>query len=179
MCSCINKTISGNGRGRAFDTINDRERTRGWGGGSVSGSGTDKIDALGSLLSGNGRGRAFDTINDRERTRGWGGGSVSGSGTDKIDALGSLLSGNGRGRAFDTINDRERTRGWGGGSDMASELKLNMRSDGYLNVNDLLKLNLKTLDNILLRSNTIDGIREAVREDNKQRFSLIEENMES
>ncbi|CAI8592729.1 unnamed protein product [Vicia faba] len=48
------------------------------------------------------------------------------------------------------------------GVDMASELKLNMRSDGYLNVNDLLKLNLKTLDNILLRSNTIDDIREAV-----------------
>jgi 2'-phosphotransferase len=43
---------------------------------------------------------------------------------------------------------------------MASELKLNMRSDGFVNVNDLLKLNLKTFANIPLRSHTIDDIRE-------------------
>ncbi|XP_073226596.1 uncharacterized protein [Cicer arietinum] len=61
---------------------------------------------------------------------------------------------------------------------MASELNLNMRSDGYVNVNDLLKLNLKTFANIPLRSHTIDDIREAVRKDNKQRFNLIEENGE-
>ncbi|KAK2432991.1 tRNA 2'-phosphotransferase [Trifolium repens] len=108
--------------------------------------------------SGNGRGRAFDTRNDRERTRGRGGGGSSGSGKDKIDSLGRLLT-----RIL---------------RHMASELKLNMRSDGYVNVNDLLKLNLKTFANIPLRSHTIDDIREAVRKDNKQRFSLIEENGE-
>ncbi|CAL5211056.1 unnamed protein product [Lathyrus oleraceus] len=109
--------------------------------------------------SGNGRGRAFDTRNDRERTRGrGGGGGASGSGKDKIDALGRLLT-----RIL---------------RHMASELKLNMRSDGYVNVKDLLKLNLKTLANIPLRSHTIDDIREAVRKDNKQRFSLLEENGE-
>lgn len=43
---------------------------------------------------------------------------------------------------------------------MASELNLNMRSDGYVNVNDLLKLNMKTFANIPLRSHTIDDIRE-------------------
>ncbi|XP_058729320.1 uncharacterized protein LOC131601504 [Vicia villosa] len=107
--------------------------------------------------SGNGRGRAFDTRIDKERARGRGGGA-SGSGKDKIDALGRLLT-----RIL---------------RHMASELKLNMRSDGYVNVNDLLKLNLKTLANVPLRSHTIDDIREAVRKDNKQRFSLIEENGE-
>ncbi|GAU38604.1 hypothetical protein TSUD_266430, partial [Trifolium subterraneum] len=84
--------------------------------------------------SGNGRGRAFDTRNDRERTRGRGGGGgsgPSGSGKDKIDSLGRLLT-----RIL---------------RHMASELKLNMRSDGFVN---------------------------AVRKDNKQRFSLIEENGE-
>lgn len=110
--------------------------------------------------SGNGRGRAFHTRNDRERTRGrgGGGGGPSGSGKDKIDALGRLLT-----RIL---------------RHMASELKLNMRSDGFVNVNDLLKLNLKTFANIPLRSHTIDDIREAVRKDNKQRFSLVEENGE-
>ncbi|KHN12672.1 tRNA 2'-phosphotransferase 1 [Glycine soja] len=103
-----------------------------------------------------GRGKAFDMRNDRERTRGRGGGS--GSGKDKIDSLGRLLT-----RIL---------------RHMASELNLNMRSDGYVKVNDLLKLNLKTFANIPLRSHTIDDIREAVRKDNKQRFSLLEENGE-
>ncbi|RYR72110.1 hypothetical protein Ahy_A02g006312 isoform B [Arachis hypogaea] len=61
---------------------------------------------------------------------------------------------------------------------MASELNLDMRSDGYVKVNDLLKLNMKTFANIPLRSHNIDDVREAVRKDNKQRFSLIEENGE-
>ncbi|XP_027336479.1 tRNA 2'-phosphotransferase 1-like isoform X2 [Abrus precatorius] len=103
-----------------------------------------------------GRGKAFDMRNDRERTRGRGGGSASGK--DKIDALGRLLT-----RIL---------------RHMASELNLNMRNDGYVKVNDLLKLNLKTFANIPLRSHTIDDIREAVGKDNKQRFSLIEENGE-
>ncbi|KAG4379203.1 hypothetical protein GLYMA_17G199600v4 [Glycine max] len=110
-----------------------------------------------------GRGKTFDMRNDRERTTGCGGGS--GSGKDKIDSLSRLLS-----LAKETLTRILRH--------MASELNLNMRSDGYVKVNDLLKLNLKTFANIPLRSHTIDHIREAVRKDNKQRFSLLEENGE-
>ncbi|KAJ0111128.1 hypothetical protein Patl1_00253 [Pistacia atlantica] len=61
---------------------------------------------------------------------------------------------------------------------MASELNLNMQSDGYVKVQDLLKLNMKTFAQIPLSSHTVDDIREAVRKDNKQRFSLLEENGE-
>ena len=43
---------------------------------------------------------------------------------------------------------------------MASELNLNMRGDGFVKVEDLLKLNLKTFANIPLRSHTVDDIRE-------------------
>ncbi|GMI77217.1 embryo defective 1067, 2' tRNA phosphotransferase [Hibiscus trionum] len=97
------------------------------------------------------------------------------------------------GRGKELKNDRERSRGRGGGKDnidalgrlltrilrhMATELNLNMRNDGYVKVEDLLKLNLKTFANIPLRSHTVDDIKEAVRKDNKQRFSLLEENGE-
>ncbi|XP_018813788.2 tRNA 2'-phosphotransferase 1-like [Juglans regia] len=102
-----------------------------------------------------GRGKGMETRNDREKSRGRGGG---GSGKDKIDALGRLLT-----RIL---------------RHMASELNLNLRSDGYVKVQDLLKLNIKTFANIQLKSHTIDDIREAVRKDNKQRFSLMEENGE-
>ncbi|KAL6128939.1 hypothetical protein ACLB2K_072292 [Fragaria x ananassa] len=61
---------------------------------------------------------------------------------------------------------------------MASELNLDMRSDGFMKVHDLLKLNLKTFANIPLSSHTVDEIKEAVRKDNKQRLSLLEENGE-
>ncbi|KAL0666148.1 hypothetical protein Bca4012_028852 [Brassica carinata] len=61
---------------------------------------------------------------------------------------------------------------------MASELRLNMRGDGFVKAGDLLSLNLKTSANVQLKSHTIDEIREAVRRDNKQRFSLVEENGE-
>ncbi|KAL5571551.1 hypothetical protein UlMin_021148 [Ulmus minor] len=106
-----------------------------------------------------GRGRDMEMKNDRGRSRGrGGGGGGGGSGKDKIDALGRLLT-----RIL---------------RHMASELNLSMRSDGYVKVNDLLKLNLKTFANVPLRSHTVDDIREAVRRDNKQRFSLQEENGE-
>ncbi|XP_052477217.1 valine--tRNA ligase, chloroplastic/mitochondrial 2 isoform X3 [Gossypium raimondii] len=99
-------------------------------------------------------GRGQDMKYDRERSRG-----RSGSGSkDKIDALGRLLT---------------RTL-----RQMATELNLNMRSDGYVKVEDLLKLNMKAFANIPLRSQTVDDIKEAVRKDNKQRFSLLEENGE-
>lgn len=43
---------------------------------------------------------------------------------------------------------------------MAAELNLNMRSDGYVKVQDLLKLNIQTFANIPLRSHTVDEIKE-------------------
>ncbi|GLT51931.1 hypothetical protein SLA2020_253020 [Shorea laevis] len=103
-----------------------------------------------------GRGKGWDMKQDREGSKGRGGGSSSGK--DKIDALGRLLT-----RIL---------------RHMATELNLNMQSDGYVKVQDLLKLNLKTFANIPLRSHTVDDIREAVRKDNKQRFSLLEESGE-
>ncbi|VAI69550.1 unnamed protein product [Triticum turgidum subsp. durum] len=61
---------------------------------------------------------------------------------------------------------------------MAPELRLNMRSDGYVRVRDLLRLNLETFAKVPLNSHTVDEIREAVRRDNKQRFGLLEEDGE-
>ncbi|XP_071718017.1 uncharacterized protein [Rutidosis leptorrhynchoides] len=90
--------------------------------------------------------------NGRSRGRGGGGGQ------DRIDALGRLLT-----RIL---------------RHMASELSLNMRNDGYVKVQDLLRLNLKTFTNVPISNHTIDDIKEAVRRDNKQRFGLLEENGE-
>ncbi|CAN6831186.1 unnamed protein product [Brassica oleracea] len=107
-----------------------------------------------------GRGRGNERDNDRRRPqgRGGGGGGRGGGGGDRIDALGRLLT-----RIL---------------RHMASELRLNMRGDGFVKAGDLLSLNLKTSANVQLKSHTIDEIREAVRRDNKQRFSLVEENGE-
>ncbi|XP_030468468.1 uncharacterized protein LOC115687138 [Syzygium oleosum] len=102
---------------------------------------------------GGGRGKSLDVGSDRERTRGRGG-----AGKDRIDALGRLLT-----RIL---------------RHMSAELNLNMRSDGYVKAQDLLQLNIKTFANVQLRAHTVDEIKEAVRRDNKQRFSLLEENGE-
>ncbi|CAH9108364.1 unnamed protein product [Cuscuta epithymum] len=107
-----------------------------------------------SKHSSHGRGRGFNARGNSERSSSLGGGS----GKDKIDALGRLLA-----RIL---------------RHMASELNLNMRSDGFVKVQDLLKLHLKTFANISLRLHTVDDIKEAVRKDNKQRFSLLEESGE-
>ncbi|KAI7742053.1 hypothetical protein M8C21_030059 [Ambrosia artemisiifolia] len=106
-------------------------------------------------ISGRGRGRDSTMKPSDGRSRGQGRG---GSGQDRIDALGRLLT-----RIL---------------RHMASQLNLNMRSDGYVNVQDLLRLNLKTFANVPISSHTVDDIKEAVRRDNKQRFSLLEENGE-
>ncbi|KAB2595455.1 tRNA 2'-phosphotransferase 1-like [Pyrus ussuriensis x Pyrus communis] len=111
-----------------------------------------------SSTSRSGGGRHWEVKNDREQSRGRGGGGGGGAGKDKIDALGKLLT-----RIL---------------RHMAGELSLNMRSNGYVKVNDLLKLNIRTFANIPLRSHTVDEIKEAVRKDNKQRFGLLEENGE-
>ncbi|XP_031485199.1 uncharacterized protein LOC116254165 isoform X2 [Nymphaea colorata] len=87
-----------------------------------------------------------------------GGRRSKGGGMDRIDALGRLLT-----RIL---------------RHMASELNLEMGTDGFVRVNDLLKLNMKTYANVPLRSHTVDEIQEAVRRDNKQRFSLQEKNGE-
>ncbi|KAL7590694.1 hypothetical protein Lser_V15G38849 [Lactuca serriola] len=108
-----------------------------------------------SSRSGGGRGSSMKESHGRSRGRGGGGG---GGGQDRIDALGRLLT-----RIL---------------RHMASELKLNMRSDGYVKVEDLFRLNMKTFANVPISSHTIDDIKEAVRRDNKQRFSLLEENGE-
>ncbi|KAF9617853.1 hypothetical protein IFM89_039035 [Coptis chinensis] len=107
-----------------------------------------------SRKSHGGRGKGMEKRDDGQRTNGGRGGSSP----DKIDALGRLLT-----RILRHI---------------ASELNLNMRSDGYVKVSDVLKLNMKTFVDIPIRSHTVEDIREAVRRDNKQRFSLLEENDE-
>ncbi|XP_050386003.1 uncharacterized protein LOC126802419 isoform X2 [Argentina anserina] len=111
------------------------------------------------------RNNTSDGGGGRERSSGRGGGGgrgsgrgSGGSGKDRVDALGRLLT-----RIL---------------RHMASELNLDMRSDGFVKVHDLLRLNLKTFANIPLSSHTVDEIKEAVRRDNKQRFSLLEENAE-
>lgn len=91
----------------------------------------------------------------RGRQRGSG---AEGSGKDRIDALGRLLT-----RIL---------------RHMAAELRLNMRADGFVKVGDLLKLDMKTFANVPLRSHSIADIKEAVRRDNKQRFSLVEDDGE-
>lgn len=92
---------------------------------------------------------------DRGRSRGRG---SDGGGKDRIDALGRLMT-----RIL---------------RHMATELNLDMRSDGYVKVQDLLKLNLKTFANVPLKTHTVEEIKEAVRRDSKQRFSVLEENGE-
>ncbi|XP_011005894.1 PREDICTED: tRNA 2'-phosphotransferase 1-like isoform X2 [Populus euphratica] len=99
-------------------------------------------------------GRGLEMQNDREGSRGRGRGR-GGSSKDKIDALGRFL----------TWILRHK----------ASELNLNMRCDGFVKVEDLLKLYMKTFANVPLRLHTDDDVKEAVRKDNKQRLSLLEE----
>ncbi|KAM5554880.1 hypothetical protein ABKV19_023013 [Rosa sericea] len=96
--------------------------------------------------SGDGRGGGGWEVKDEgERSRGRGGGGRGrggGSGKDRVDALGRLLT-----RIL---------------RHMASELNLDMRSDGFVKVHDILKLNLKTFANIPLSSHTVDEIKEIV-----------------
>nr|TKR97143.1 hypothetical protein D5086_0000216230 [Populus alba] len=52
----------------------------------------------------------------------------------------------------------------------ASELNLNMRSDGFVKVEDLLKLNMKTFANVPLRSHTDDDVKETVESESQKQF---------
>lgn len=42
----------------------------------------------------------------------------------------------------------------------ATELNLDMRSDGYVKVQELLQLNIKTFANVPLRGHTVDDVKE-------------------
>ncbi|KAL1830234.1 hypothetical protein ACET3Z_008646 [Daucus carota] len=109
---------------------------------------------------GGSRGRSSN-IRGSSRGRGGGRRGYTGRGAcspDKIDSLGRLM----------TWILRHT----------ASKLNLEIRSDGYAKVQDLLKLDLYTLADIPLHSHTIADVREAVMADKKQRFSLMEENGE-
>uniref|UniRef100_A0A1D1YXX9 2'-phosphotransferase n=1 Tax=Anthurium amnicola TaxID=1678845 RepID=A0A1D1YXX9_9ARAE len=138
-----------------------------------------------------GNGRSFSDSRNRP--------SSSHSRLSPPAALASSVSGrSGRGRGGKGLESGrprgDRHRGRGGGDDnridalgrlltrilrhMASELKLDMRSDGYVRVSDLLRLNVATHAKVPLRSHTVDDVKEAVRRDNKQRFSLLEESGE-
>jgi 2'-phosphotransferase len=77
-------------------------------------------------------------------------------GRDRIDALGRLMT---------KILRHE-----------AEKLKLNVRGDGYVPVNELLKLKIKAFTGLPLCSHNVADVKEAVKNDNKQRFSLLEEN---
>ncbi|XP_057532434.1 uncharacterized protein LOC130810408 isoform X1 [Amaranthus tricolor] len=105
----------------------------------------------------------------------------------------SHISGRGKGHLdMEGSNGRSR-KGHGGDADRidslgrllvrilrhsATKLNLDMRCDGYVNLQDLLKLNMKTRSNFTLSSHSIDEVREAVRIDNKQRLGLVEEDGE-
>ncbi|KAG0489419.1 hypothetical protein HPP92_008230 [Vanilla planifolia] len=82
-------------------------------------------------------------------------GGTSPSNSDRIAALGRLLT-----RIL---------------RHMAVELNLKIRSDGYVCIRDLLQLDITTYAKVPLKSHTIEEIKEAVRRDNKSRFSLLEE----
>ncbi|KAH9615018.1 hypothetical protein KSS87_012641 [Heliosperma pusillum] len=111
---------------------------------------------ISSPSGGRGRGQS-GTRGKGQGSRGGGGrGTDAGGTSNRVDALGRILV-----RML---------------RHMAAELNLDMRSDGYVRVQDLLQLNLKSRANVPLKSHSIDEIREAVRIDNKQRLGLLEEN---
>lgn len=58
----------------------------------------------------------------------------------------------------------------------ASDLKLQILNDGYVAVNDLLKLDIQTVRRIPLRAHTVEEILTVVEQDSKQRFTLLTEN---
>ncbi|CAM6079088.1 unnamed protein product [Sphagnum tenellum] len=57
----------------------------------------------------------------------------------------------------------------------AVDFKLQVRRDGYVAVAEILKLSMKTMAGKPLNSHTEDDVRQAVKEDRKQRFGLLEE----
>ncbi|XP_021721084.1 uncharacterized protein LOC110688658 [Chenopodium quinoa] len=96
------------------------------------------FSSLPSLAGGREHG---DTRSNRGGSRGCGRDRGAPTGTsDSIDTLGRLL-----------VRILRHN---------ATELNLDMRNDGYVKLQDLLKLNMKTRSNIPLSSHSIDEIRE-------------------
>ncbi|KAH7387387.1 hypothetical protein KP509_16G020300 [Ceratopteris richardii] len=58
----------------------------------------------------------------------------------------------------------------------ATELNLEVRNDGYVFVDNLLKLPIRTRQGIPLSAFTVDDVLKAVERDNKQRFGVLTEN---
>ncbi|XP_024539348.1 putative tRNA 2'-phosphotransferase isoform X2 [Selaginella moellendorffii] len=79
----------------------------------------------------------------------------SGGEADPIDALG---------RAMTKILRHE-----------AATFNLDLRSDGYCKVDELLKIGMKTRAGIPLSSHSVEEVLQAVKQDNKQRFSTTRE----
>ncbi|KAL3691427.1 hypothetical protein R1sor_005078 [Riccia sorocarpa] len=90
-------------------------------------------------------------MHDQYETRSSRGGDSSGGGRD-IDALGRTLT-----RIL---------------RHQAVELKLKIRPDGYTEVDELLRLPVKTRFNRALSSHTVEDVLLAVQQDNKQRFGI-------
>ncbi|TKW19488.1 hypothetical protein SEVIR_4G023200v4 [Setaria viridis] len=124
------------------------------------GDGNERTDALRSSPPSSAGYHSRTTAFASPQPRGGGdrGGRGGGNGRDRIAALGRIMS-----RVL---------------RHMAVELGLDMRTDGYVRVSDLLSLNLRTYAEVPLKNHTVDEVREAVRRDNKQRFSLLEEDGE-
>ncbi|CAN6179549.1 unnamed protein product [Urochloa humidicola] len=200
----LSSSPSGGYHSMAADFPSLQPRGGGGRGGNGAGNRTDGIDALGSSsftssADYHSMTEAFGSLQLRDC-----GGRGGGDRSERMGALGSSSpppsSGSYHSSAgpFASPQPRgggSRGRGVGGGGDgrriaalgrilskvlrhMAEELGLNMRPDGYVRVNDLLKLNLRTYADVPLKSHTVDEIREAVRRDNKQRFGLLEEDGE-
>lgn len=144
-------------RGNKEDRFDGRRGDRG---GRRGGYGSQRGEYYGGNRGGRREGYGSQRGEYDGGNRGGGGGGRGQDGSqrgesDRIDALGRLLSSVLRHRAV--------------------ELKLNIRNDGYVAVEELLKLNVKTHARVPLYSHSVDDIREAVKRDNKQRFGLREE----
>ncbi|KAF8732772.1 hypothetical protein HU200_015109 [Digitaria exilis] len=164
-----------------------RGRGRGSGGrwgGRGGRDGRDQIDAFGSSSPTGGYhsvASAFSSLQlsddaDTQRRGGGAGGGWRGGrgGSERIDAFGSSSISTSAGyHSSDASGSSSRVL-----RHMAAELGLDMRTDGYVRVRDLLRLNVRSYAEVPLKSHTVDEIREAVRRDNKGRFSLLEEDGE-
>ncbi|WOK91311.1 tRNA 2'-phosphotransferase 1 [Canna indica] len=113
--------------------------------------------AASSRKGGRGMGRDSSSSSSDARAHRQGGRGGRG-GMDRINALGRLLT-----RIL---------------RHQASDLKLDMRSDGFVRVHEILKLNTTTFAGVPLRLHTPEEVRVAVARDNKQRFTLSEEDGE-
>jgi len=165
----LNFSVSGHGgrgggrRGCDYRKEENDRRSHGSSSPSVWGSGSPNFSVGGHT----GRGGYDDQTEENDKGSmnevGWNNsrGGIGGNGAQRgesrrIDALSRLMS--------SVLRHR------------ADKLNLNIRSDGYVAVKDLLNMNIKTRTGIPLHCYTVDDFKEVVKRDNKQRFGLLEEN---